>query len=234
MEVRPPLQKRRDPTTGAPPRKRLRLILTICASALFCAVGIFIFGLHCRPNWYIPRSIDYGTLEDDKRAQVQLENRVSAALSAGQSVELTLTQDQLNRWIAARGELWPGKLPSLEPFEHPMIVLEEGNRIRVAASAVYAGVRAVISLTFRVELTEGEVVIAADSLHAGALPIPTGVFAKNLRNRMERAPTQVLEFDGERLVLRNEWVWPNGKRLFRAAALWTADGALRITLEPLE
>lgn len=190
--------------------------------------------LTCRPSWYAPRSIDYHVLDDDKRTQIRLENAISTALNAGRAEEAVLSQDLLNRWIAGRHELWPGEVPSLEPFSRPMIVLEDGNRVRVAATVAYGGMSCVVSSTFRVELDEREIRILPDSAQAGVFPVPELLVEKAVRKLIDKAGAAALDIRDHRLVLRNEWVWPNGKRLFRVAALSISGGELRVTMEPLE
>jgi len=187
----------------------------------------------CRPEWYQPLSVNYQALEDDKRAQHRLENTISAALNADEPIEVTLSQDQLNRWIAARRELWPGETPSIEPFSRPQVVLQKNNRVCLAAQVDYSGVQSVLSAVFQVALKDDHLIVTWDSVHAGALPAPRELLEKAALKAARRLdfPTQSVS-DG-RVKWPNEWIWPNGKRRFRITELALAFGEIHVRLEPL-
>lgn len=202
--------------------------LVLLAAVLYAGAA-----LTCRPAWYQPLSIDYQRLEDDKRAQHRLENIISASLNDSRPVELELEQDQLNRWIAARNELWPGEVPSIEPFSRPQIMLEDGNRVRLAARVEHAGMRVVLSAVFEVELHEDALVVAWDAVRAGALPTPAKLLdqaAHKLADRLDLPADAVA--DG-RITLPNRGRWPNGQCRFRITDLTITAGRLRVRLEPL-
>jgi hypothetical protein len=61
----------------------------------------------CRPEWYAPAAIDRVQLKSDKADFANLLDRIGAALNAGEAIEFEITEHQLNRWLAARGEIWP-------------------------------------------------------------------------------------------------------------------------------
>ncbi len=193
-----------------------------------------IVAVTCRPAWYEPQSIDYARLEEDKRTQLHIENQVSAALNQHRSINVELTEAQINRWIAARDELWPGQVPSLEPLHRPMIRFLDGNRVSLAAEAQRGALQAVVSLTLEVTLAGENVEISWSAARAGALPLPRG-FLEQVAHKLEGAvhSSSVNLTDG-RIVLPRTGLWPNGKRRFRVAALTIEAGRLRIQLEPLE
>jgi hypothetical protein len=188
--------------------------------------------LTCQPAWYQPRSIDYERLEEDKRAQHRLENTVSAALNDSQPVEFTLDQDQLNRWIAARDELWPAEVPSIEPFSRPQVALEEGNRVRLAALVEHSGMRVVLSVVFELELQDDALVVSWGSVRAGALPTPGKLLEEAARKLADRLDLPADAIRDGRITLPNEARWPNGKCPFRITGFTISDGELSVRLEP--
>lgn len=214
--------------------KRLRLIVCFGALALSVAACLAFSMLQCRPAWYAPRSIDYHLLASDKHAQIQLENRISAALNAGESVEVVLTQELLDRWIAARHELWPGEAPSLDSLEQPVLVLEENGVVRAAALYTRGGLRCVLSTAFRIGINERDILITPVSVRAGLLPAPLGFVERVLDDLAGKSRSRDFTLERRGLALRNEWTWPNGKRLFRFSDLTISAGELRVRLEPLE
>jgi hypothetical protein len=218
----------------ARPRRRwLRLallVLPVAVAGLLLALGA---ALTCCPSWYEPPSIDYSRLQDDKRAQLRLENRISAALNDNRPVEFELDQAQVNRWIAARHELWPAEAPSFEPFERPQVVLLDGNRLRVGALLDHAGMQLVLSATLHLEAQPDGLVVNWDALRAGALPVPRRLIAGAARRLTDRLELDSQALFNQSITLPVEATWPNGKRRFRIADLSIRAGVMRVSLEPL-
>lgn len=191
-----------------------------------------------RPVWYQPRSIDYNLLEEDKRTQLRLENEISAAVNRDQPVTIELDQGEIDRWITARNELWPGDVPSLGPFRQPQVGLLGDNRFRVGALVEQAGVAAVVSATFQFEVTPETVTVTWDHINTGALPTPRTFIAKIARKASSRLGDRPSAAELEpaimerKLALPNDFIWPNGKRRVRIAELTIEAEVLRVTLEP--
>lgn len=197
--------------------------------------GLLVGGgaaLTCRPSWYQPLSIDYGRLQDDKRCQLRLENEISAALNHDRPIEIELDEARVNRWIAAREELWPAEAPSLEPFSRPQVVFLGGNRVRVGALLERSGMRVVLSATFRVDLQADRLVITWEAVRAGVLPTPRRLIEKAVRELAGRWRIAEQALTEREMTLPIEGTWPNGKRRFRLADLSIGDGSVRVVLEP--
>ena len=157
------------------PRKKRRWALVLVLVLLVLIPGSLLgvgAALTYRPAWYQPPSIDYNFLEEDKRIQLRLENEISAAVNRDEPATIELDQAQANRWIAAREELWPGEVPSLGPLRQPQLDLLGENRFRVGALVEQAGVEAVVSAAFRVEVRPETVTITCDQVNTGALRTP--------------------------------------------------------------
>ena len=201
---------------------------------VFIASLIVVGGaLTCRPAWYQPVSIDYNLLESDKHTHARIENDISAALNSSEPIELEFDESSVNRWIAARNELWPGRAPSLDPFQQPQIRFLDGNRVRLGALVEQAGVKVVLSATFRVAAHGDAVAVTWDSVHAGALPTPGRLIEEAAEQLSEGLRLGDGALEGDTLTLPNEWTWPNGKRRFHVKHITIGDGILRVGLEPL-
>lgn len=218
----------------ARPRRRwLRLALVVLPVLV---AGVLLGGgaaLTCRPSWYQPTSIDYARLQGDKRCQLRLENEISAALNHNTPVEIELEEAQINRWIAARDELWPGETPSIEPFSRPQVVFLEPNRVRLGALVERSGMRVVLSATFRIDLQADKLVLSWEGVRAGVLPSPGKLIEQAARRLARRLRLDEQAATAGQLKLPGEWTWPNGERRFRLADLAIEDGVLRVTLIPL-
>lgn len=224
--------------TGHAPAGRRRLSglrkagLTL---AVLAAGGIACggFAAACRPRWYVPAAVDMRRLEGDKDALARLVDEISAALNGGRAIDFELTDAQLNRWVAARREVWPGEdWLELGPLELPLVRFEEGA-VRVAAVVRRGGWGCVVSCSARVSATHDELTARIESVAAGRLPIPRAAAAAGLfRAAFRSAARERMLSDGESLPLRNEFVWPNGKRRFRVQSMTFARGSVRVRLSP--
>ncbi len=208
---------------------RRRRAWWLALAALPLAGLALVLGLTCRPAWYTPASVDYRLLDEDKRAELAFENRISAALNADQAVEITLDQQQVNRWIAARHELWPGEPPSLEPLEAPQVYFLDHDRIRLAGVLRRAGLAAVVSVVLELELADDRLELRWQTPRAGLVPLP-GLDMTRLLGRLNLPGAQL---QAGRLTLPTEGVWPNGRRRFRLVDLDVSAGELRLRLVPL-
>lgn len=214
-------------------RRRLRVFLfvspIVLLAALICAGG----ALTCRPSWYQPASIDYALIEADKHAHLKIENDISAALNGNSPVVIELDEEQVNRWIAGRQQFWPGEVPSLAPFENPQVNFLADGSVRLAALVELANVEAVLSITFRFELSGEDVIVKWEGARAGALPAPTALLNELAQAIADRLNLDDRVLSGSEFTLPNEATWPNGKRRFRVTQIAIEPGSARVELKPL-
>lgn len=223
-----------DRHTPGRPRaaRRWRRVLLIGAGLVpVLLLGAFL-ALTFRPAWYQPGAVDRGRLLADKTALAQLQDDISAALNAGRTARFRLDEAQLNRWLTARGELWPELGADPEGIGQPVVRLADGV-IQIAALARVRGAEGVVELAGRVEPAAEGIVIRCEHVHLGAVPIPRDWVLGQVSRRLARAADTKLTVADGALRLANEWVWPNGKRRFRVAELVVAAGAVEVALEPL-
>ncbi len=223
---------RKRPSPRGPSRLRWRVLLILApAVALAGGVGLGLAAT-CRPTWYGPESIDRAQLHSDKQTLVSLLDGIGDALNNGRAASFQLPEAQVNRWITARAEMWPEAAIDLGEVQRPVVLFEDG-RIRVGAM-VGGEIRAVVGLSGHVDVTEDEVVLHLDGAWLGALPMPLGWLADMLAESPLISAGVTLQDGGERIAIRNDWVWPNGKRRYRLAKLRTSEGTVEVTLEPMD
>lgn len=197
-------------------------------------VGILVagFALTRRPAWYQPLPVDPAWLHADKAALIGLEDEISAALNAGRPIRFELREDQLNRWLAARADMWPEAVTDFGGLEQPWVSLVAGT-LRGAATVRRGGVRGVLVLTGRVDVTDDTITVHWDTARLGAVPIPQKWVSYALAQLPPSARVTTDEGTAGMVALRNELVWPNGRRHFRLREFQVSDGAVNIMLEPL-
>lgn len=217
-------------------RKRRWLLLLFLGSgtALLSLVAVGYFALTCRPAWYQPISIDYARLDEDKRLQIQIENQVSAKLNRAEPADVELDEATLNRWVAAREELFPGEVPSIEPIKRPQVILLDDNRLRFAGEVTESGVTTIASVEVEFEITEEYITIRWNSSKLGALPISRELIDDGIRKVVQGAGARIARLSPGELVIPNEGIWPNGNQPFRVEDLQIEAGRLRTKLGPLE
>lgn len=209
-----------------------RLLIALGATAL--GVTALAGALMYRPGWYVPVPIDRGRLDSDNRDLVNLLDRIGVALNHGQSIDIELDQDQVNRWIAARDE-WPEAVQRLDlgPLTDPLVLFESEGEVRLAATVRLSDVTVVISSDVRIEVAGDRVNLRLATARVGAAPVPRSLIDRFSREmRVDHPETRRLLHAGE-TSLPNEWVWPNGKRRFRIDSCASESGRLRIRLESL-
>jgi len=187
----------------------------------------------CRPGWYRPGTVDYSRLAADKRELVALLDEIGAALNAGRPIEVVLTEEQINCWIAARDELWPGLQVELVGLAFPQVNLLEGDRVRLAATAKNGPVSVILSAIGRCELADDQIRIRIERVCSGRLPILREPVLKPLRQALAETGGQRVTIGGDTVAIWNVWRWRNGDRRFRIGDFETARGRVRLRLEPL-
>lgn len=214
-------------------RKQLiRAVLGSAALLLSGLVGAALLAT-CRPAWYQPASVNYARLADDKRDLFRWQDAISAALNGGRTIEVELAQDQVNRWLASRGEIWPHLPPdALAPFDAPQVEFLAGNRVRLAALTAIGGLRGVVSVIGAVEPGADRVRIRWEHVGVGRLAIPRRWVIDAARDTLAR----VLEEHGSvaegGIELRNEWIWHQGRPRFSIRELEITSGKARLVLQP--
>ena len=153
-------------------------------------------------------------------------------MNAGQSVRFQVPDDQINRWFAARAELWPEGLLDFGGLIDPWVSFD-GDELHAAATVQRGALRGVIVLAGRVEVRDDVVLVHCERARLGTLPIPLAWFSGALA-QVRSANSAIVGWDDARtLTLRNQWIWPNGKRNCRLREFRLSNGLADVVLEPL-
>ena len=215
-----------------PGRRRWRL-LGIASTGLSLLLLLVVAAATCRPSWYQPQAIDYSRLKTDKQDFAGLVDAIGAALNSGQPIDFELAEEQLNRWLAARAEIWPGLRIQVEGLEYPQVSCLPGNRLRLSATVTGRPIELILSATVSCELAPDQLVMRLEDARCGLLPVPRGRILAPIRQWLAEQPGEGVSLSGHAISLRNRYVWENGKRPFRLRGLQISDRCVRASLEPL-
>ncbi|MCA9242914.1 MAG: hypothetical protein KDA32_03075 [Phycisphaerales bacterium] len=212
-------------------RFRLRYLLLVPTLTIAtCLVGVWLAAT-CRPPWYQPRAIDYNLLPEDKRELARLGESIGTALHAGEGVELEIDEAQLNRWITARDELWPGRRVDLGPASDPWIDFTEEGYVRLAMTVRQPMLTSVISIAARPVPRDDHLILRITGARMGAIPAPTALIDR-LKPMLESTSDGATLSEGGVLSLLNDFTWPNGDVRCRVATVEIDDLKMKLRLEP--
>jgi hypothetical protein len=187
-----------------------------------------------RPGWYQPAAIDYTRLVLDKADAINQFDAISAALNGGAPIDIVLSEAQVNRWIAARAEIWPDSdLVRLDPLERPVLDFLGPEGLRVAAAVHARGMRAVISIELDFQSDRDELIIEWTGVRVGDLRVPRGVVSGIIDRFVPDQADPFRNFKDGVSRVPNRWVWPNGKQPFRIDRVTFMADEARLRLAPL-
>ena len=115
-------------------------------------------------------------------------NDIGTRLKAGQPFRIALPQEEINRWLAARGEIWPGLRDALPKHIVDPVISFQPGRIVMAARYDQSGLSSVLSLAvnLRMEDNRRAIHVQVDSLRAGYLPVPLALLNGPARKALDR------------------------------------------------
>jgi len=213
------------------PTRRWSVAFVILLAALLVLLLALTFAAATRPADYRPASIDYNLLRADKRDLARLLDEIGEGLNAGRPVRVLLDEEQVNRWLTARAEVWPEEATDVAGLPETQIRFLD-RRIRVLTLLDRDPWSCVLTLDWQITLTDEQAVFACDAARVGVLPVPAR-WALAAAGSLLRNPERSWTFSGGRLAHANEWRWPNGKQRFRLRGLQVRPDVLEIELVPI-
>lgn len=214
-------------------------------------LGVWLAFQHV-PEWYQPVEVPPAQLQAVRDNLVQTQNDFGERLAMSSApFEVTISQEQVNAWLAAREDIWPLSREWLPPgVSEPFVRIEPGG-IRVGATCQVGGVQSVVSALVAVAADDDSVDARVLQIRSGSLPLPENWLRDQLaRIRPHgRLPREVggLAVDPAGnshamasladvltgISIPNEAVWWEPKRPFRVVGLRTQSDTLVVTVKPL-
>lgn len=194
------------------------------------------------PSWYEPPRVAPDQRQQVRNNLVAAEQAFTEGLRAGtESFVYHIYQDDLNRWIAMRREIYP-LLDQLTPRElaDPFVVFSPDG-ITVAGLYRAAGTGVVLSVDISVVMQNDAMVLQARAAHVGLIRVPLSWAGRlGLAEQIEREPgaawpgsPRILGNLLDGLEVGHQARWKNGGVLYRVLDVSSEPGILNLTIKPL-
>ncbi len=168
-------------------RSWIRWTAGVC-TCLLALAAVLLAAAVARPGWYQPATVapdEYPALRNELP---NFGSAIGSYMERGQPFRITLLDSQVNRWLAARAEIWPGLRDDLpREMAGPVVSFQPG---RIVLGVQYNGPRisSILSLAvnLRLEASRGAIHVEVDSLRAGYLPVPRTLVDARARKALDR------------------------------------------------
>lgn len=227
-----PRRRPRNPSVeGRATRRWIRPATWVLAGGLALAFGL-VFCVTCRPADYRAAAVNYATLLADKKALVDLVDRIGADLNAGRACSFSFSEAQANRWLAARSELPFDLDRELPSVEGPCVRFLPDGIVRIAGLFQALGGGSVVTLDIRPTVDRESLRLTVERARLGALPVPPGILVYRVGQLMSHDGSTGPQVIGPTVVLQSHNIWMNGKRPFRVREVMISGRVLSGVLEP--
>ena len=217
-----------------------RLLVSVgCVLATMLAGGMC--ALLRTPSWYeVPR------IPPQERQNVR-NNLVAAEQAFTEGVRTSrgpfvyhLYQDDVNRWIAMRREIYP-LIDELAPPElgDPMVIFDQ-DELTVAGKYRTGAAEVVVSIDVSVRFEANSIVLRLKGLRCGSIGVPLSFVSLGLTRRIDRpagatwpgSPRLWGDFQTGFHVDSRAW-WKNGGIDYCVRNVSVEPGVLNLTVEPI-
>jgi hypothetical protein len=232
LEQSPPIPR----TQQKSGRRRYTMFMAIMGVVFITAVYATIH----TPGWYELPVILPPERQAVRNNLVAAEQAFTESLLAGTPFIYHLFDEDVNRWISMRREIYP-LLDELVPPElgDPLVFFHAGS-ITLAGKYKLGGVDYIVSLDMMVRMEGGEIVLRAGALRCGSMRLPLGIIDKALSRKVDKSRDRV--WPGSPPIrgdlksgLRLDAVarWKNGGMEYRVRDIKIQSGKLDLDIEPL-
>lgn len=223
-------------------RSARRWALRAAALLLVVAIGGAVAGwLALRtPEWYRVPHIPETQRQQVRNNLLSAEQAMAEGLRRGQTFEYQLHQDDLNRWLTMRREIYPLAEEFIPPNWSDPIVRFDTGRITVAGRYSHASWSMIASIDIDVSFKDGEIVLTSGAVRSGSLPLPARLLGIPLDRPVERraektwpgSPPINGDLAGGVRIGSRAW-WKNGGWDYEVKNVSVSPGVLKLAIEPL-
>jgi hypothetical protein len=219
--------------------RRRALLAGAIVSLLFVLVMLLLL-LH-GPSWYAPPTIAPGERQHVRNNLIAAEQAFTESLRADVGTFVYhIYQDDVNRWLAMRREIYP-LLDELAPPElaDPFVLFDSGQ-ITLAGRYRSGALDAVVSVDIAVAMQGDRLNLTVAAARLGLVRMPLGIAHHlGLDKSVDRGPDDIWpgspriwgDLTGGLNVGSDAW-WKNGGVAYRVLDVSVERGAINVTVEP--
>lgn len=246
-------------TIPSKPRRRWIRRLSMAGAVLLGLAGVLLVAATCTPGWYNPPTVGPADCREIRNELPTFVSTIGTYMEQSQPFRIELPEEKVNRWLAARGEIWPSLRHALPPEVQDPAVSFQPGRMVLGVRYQGGGISSVLSLAATVQLDEtGQaIVLGVGDYRAGLVPVPQSLVEEHARKAMAKALWEKLAgflrvgdmdlarqlrlsdeqlarlIDPSNIRLSSHGVWPNGKRPFHISNLSIEQGRMLIDIVPV-
>lgn len=220
---------------------RRRTLLTTAAIVLGAVVVAGAYAMLRTPGWYAPPVVPADERQGVRNNLLAAEQAFTEGLRAGRDpFTYHVHQEDVNRWIAMRREIYP-LIDELAPSQlvDPFVLFAD-DEITVAGRCALGGVDVVLSIDFEAGFRDGAIRLRATSVRCGSVRIPLSWASLGLDQPIDRRTGKVWPgsppMKGSLIngleVGADAW-WKNGGVAYRVLDARVRPGRLDLTVQPL-
>ncbi len=227
--------------SGARVRRIVQRPLALTAAVVAFLILLTVLALSRKPGWYAPPVIAPEERQSVRNNLVDAEQAFTESLlNLNTPFTYHLYQNDVNRWIAMRREIYP-LIDELAPpvLADPFVVFDDGA-ITLAGRYRTAGLDVVLSVDVEARYENNTLILKARTVRFGSIPMPIGFGGLGLDRPIERAagktwpgsPRMWGDFVNGLHIDAQAW-WKNGGVDYRVIGLEITSGRLDLKVEPL-
>ncbi len=216
-------------------------MIVIGAPCLGAIIAGSLYALIATPAWYAPPVVLAADRQQVRNNLIDAEQAFTEGLRAGSGpFTYHIYQDDLNRWIALRREIYP-LIDELVPhmLADPFVLFDDGE-ITLAGRYTASAVDLLLSIDIVPTFEAETITLRAKTVRCGSVGMPKDFGQLGLDDRIERdreqtwpgSPRMWGDFlTGLHLEAR-AW-WKNGGIEYRVLDVQVQPGVLSLKIEPL-
>lgn len=210
------------------------------AAALSLVLVAALYVLFRTPTWYRPPIVQPDQRQAVRNNLVNAEQAFTESLRSGQPFVYHLYQDDVNRWIAMRREIYPLIDEIAPPVLIDPVVLFRDEEITIAGRFPIGPADVVLSVDIKPELVDDAILLRVTSVRCGSFPVSRDFGGMGLSRWADLeaealwpgSPAMSGDFLGGFRIDSEAW-WKNGGVDYRVAGLVVRTGRLDLTIEPI-
>ncbi|HVP09821.1 MAG TPA: hypothetical protein VMV94_01390 [Phycisphaerae bacterium] len=218
-------------------RRKLAAALIACGAIIL----IILFLLLHDPSWYDPPVVLPAARQQVRNNLVDAEQAFTESLRAGAGPFVYhIYQDDVNRWLAMRREIYPLLDEFVPPvLTDPFVVFDVG-KITVAGRYRTGGLSAVVSVDIAVAMQPDALCLTVAAARLGSVHMPLLIANKlGLAESVDRDPDETWpgspriwgSLASGLKVGADAW-WKNGGVIYRVLDVSVQRGQINLTVEP--